>query len=128
MNRGWTLDKGHGWLFEDAPSDGGDPPKGVFVGYPTQILFARNVKITSKEFASEYQKTVNESDANASVGWGPFKLKGSYANREEKRSFESTADGSSLHVDGMQIIGFINHKLGKAPNPAEGLTPADFSS
>jgi len=127
MNRGWTLEPGHGWHFEDMPSDGKEQPKGVFVGYPTQILFIRNLKIESKEFASEYEKIVKSTEGKGSVGWGPFKLKGGHTNKQENKSFKSTSDGSAVKADGMQIIGFINHRLGKAPNPADGLKPEDFS-
>lgn len=126
MNRGWNLDKGHGWHFDKMPSDGAEPPDGMFVGYSTSILFARNIKIKSAEFESEYEKFTKEVKASASVGWGPFKLKGSHGSNEESTFFETTRDGAGLSVPGMQIIGFINHKIGKAPNPAEGLKDSDF--
>ncbi|MCF6191382.1 MAG: hypothetical protein L3J51_12980 [Cocleimonas sp.] len=121
MNRGWDLDAGHGWHFDGLPSDGEDPPKGLFVAYPTTILFVRNVKITSKEFSSEYKKFAKEISGSAGVGWGPFSLKGSASSSEETNHFESTTDGSELTVSGMQIIGFKNHIINKAPNLAEGI-------
>ncbi len=126
MNRGWNLDKGHGWHFDKMPSDGAEPPAGMFVGYSTSIIFARNIKIKSTEFESEYEKFSKEMKASAKLGWGPFSLKSSHGNKEETRNFETTCDESGLTVPGMQIIGFINHKIGKAPNPAEGLKDSDF--
>lgn len=125
-NRGWTLRKGEGWMFDDMPSDGERPPKGEFIGYATQAIFVRNVEITSRDFVKAYQKTASEVTAGGGVGWGPFRLKGSYKRSEQHEDFESTEDGQSLSVGGMQIIGFVNHLIGKAPNPLEDLDDADF--
>ncbi|MDQ1711051.1 MAG: hypothetical protein QOE45_501 [Frankiaceae bacterium] len=125
-NRGWTLRKGEGWNFSDLPSDGGAPPKGEFIGYATQAIFVRNVEIESKEFVSKYHDVKSHVDANASVGWGPFRLSGGYAHDEHHNKTESTDDGQTLKVGGMQIIGFVNHLIGKAPNPLEELKDADF--
>lgn len=125
-NQGWTLRKGEGWTFSDLPSDGGNPPKGEFIGYATQALFARNVNITSADFVSAYDNVTSQVGANASVGWGPFKLSGSYSHSEGHEKFESNRDGESLSVKGLQIIGFVNHLIGKAPNPLPELKDADF--
>jgi len=125
-NRGWTLRKGEGWAFDDMPSDGGDPPKGTFIGYPTQAIFVRDVKIRSAEFVSAYQKVTSELGAGGKVGWGPFSLGGEYKRGEQHEKYASTTDGEWLMVPGMQIIGFVNHLVGKAPNRLEELKDADF--
>jgi len=70
-NHGWTLRKGEGWTFSDMPSNGGNPPKGEFIGFPTQAIFARNVKIKSRDFVSAYKKVSSSAGGNASIGWGP---------------------------------------------------------
>jgi hypothetical protein len=126
-NRGWILRKGEGWTFDEMPSDGGRPPKGTFIGYATQAIFVRNLKIKSADFVSAYKATQEEFGANASVGWGPFSLSGSYKHTESDEKFHSQTDGETLSVDGMQIIGFVNHLIGKAPNPAEDLKEEDFA-
>src|SRR5262245_9426056 len=125
-NRGWTLRKGEGWTFADMPSNGGNPPKGEFIGFATQALFARNINIKSAEFVSAYNKVSESVGGNASIGYGPFTLSGGYNHSETHEKFESTADGEWLRVKGMQIIGFVNHLIGKAPNPLPELKDADF--
>jgi len=125
-NRGWMLRKGEGWTFSDMPSDGGNPPKGEFIGYATQALFVRNVAIQSADFVSAYNKVTSSVGANVSVGWGPFSLSGSYAHSEGHEKFKSDAHGEWLRVPGMQIIGFVNHLIGKSPNPLPDLKDTDF--
>jgi hypothetical protein len=127
-NRGWNLKKGDGWFYDDFPSDGGRPPKGNLIGYSTLALFARNIVIESAEFASAYDQAQSKTDVGGSVGWGPFSLSGSYSHGEGETHFQATRDGSKVIVPGMQIIGFVNELIGKAPNPMEGLTDADFVS
>lgn len=126
QNQGWTLRKGEGWFYDDFPSDGERPPKGNMIGYSTQAIFARNIVIESAEFATAYQASKSSTEVGGSVGWGPFSLSGSYATAEGDTHFESKVDGARITVPGMQIIGFVNELVGKAPNPMEGLTDADF--
>jgi hypothetical protein len=124
-NRGWTLRKGEGWMF-DMPSDGGSPPSGDFIGYATQALFVRNVSIRSAEFVSQYKAAQSEWGADASIGWGPFTLSGNYRHTESDEQFHSEAQGETLQVNGMQILGFVNHLIGKAPDPLPELKDEDF--
>jgi hypothetical protein len=125
-NRGWVLRKGEGWTFSDMPSDGNRPPKGEFIGYATQALFARNVAIKSADFVSAYRKVTSEVGVSGSVGWGPFRLSGGYSHSEEHEKYDAKIDGEWLRVPGMQVIGFVNHLIGKAPNPLPDLKDADF--
>ncbi len=126
MSRGWTLRKGQGWMFDAMPSDGGMPPQGNFIAYPASAIFARDIVIESADFVSELKEFSKNVSANTSVGWGPFRVKGSYSHSDSGRDFMSNSDGQSLRVPGMQIIGFVNHLVGKAPNPLEDLKEADF--
>ncbi|WP_166350620.1 hypothetical protein [Phytoactinopolyspora limicola] len=125
-NRGWTLRKGEGWMFDDLPSDGARPPKGEFIGYATQAIFVRDVTITSEEFVSAFRKTAAETEVGGGVGWGPVRLSGNYQRSTENENFKSEAEGKTLTVPGMQIVGFVNHLIGKAPNPLEDLDDTEF--
>lgn len=125
-NRGWTLKKGDGWFFDDFPSDGARPPRGKLIGYATQAIFARNIVIESREFVDAYQSSQSQTEVGGSVGWGPICLSGSYSTSEGSTHFNSQVDGARLVVPGMQIIGFVNELVGKAPNPLDELTDADF--
>lgn len=126
MNRGWTLPKGAGWTYDKWPSDGSVPPDGSFIAYPTTILFARNIVIESADFATAFKAHSSSTSAGASVGWGPFSLSGSYHQGEQSTAFHSEAGDQSVKVPGMQIIGFVNHLLGKAPDPLPDLKATDF--
>lgn len=126
MNRGWTLRKGEGWMYDDLPSNGEIPPKGNFIGYPTTALFARNIRIKSADFVSAYHQQASSTSAGGSVGWGPFRLGGSYSHADSSQSFNSTTDGETLTVPGMQIIGFVNYLIGKAPNPLPDIKEEQF--
>lgn len=120
-NRGWTLRKGEGWMFDQMPSDGQRPPTGEFIGYATQVIFVRGLEITSRDFVKAYKKTASTVKAGGGVGWGPFRLKGGYERSSQHEDFESTEDGQTLKVEGMQAVGMVNHLLGKAPNLLEGI-------
>ena len=131
MNRGWDLIPGQGWFFNDMPSDGQSPngqnePKGLYVGYATTALFARNIVITSSDFVSAYHSYSNSVGGGVSVGYGPFTLSGNYHHSDSGDSFSSDTTNESLTVPGMQIIGFVNHLIGKAPNLLPGINPADL--
>lgn len=125
-NQGWNLIPGQGWEFDSMPSNGAEPPKGMFIGYPTAALFARNIEITSAELANAYSADSTSVNANASAGWGPFRVRGGYRSDSSNTKFRSRVEGETLKVQGMQIIGFINQLLPKAPNPLPDLKPTDF--
>jgi hypothetical protein len=126
-NRGWTLSKGNGWMYDDMPSDGARPPKGNFIGFPTIALWARDVRIESREFVSAYRAFQKQIGVNASVGWGPFTVSGSRQHSESGTDLKTEDTGEALTVKGMQLLGFVNHLIGKAPNPLPELKASDFS-
>jgi hypothetical protein len=125
-NRGWTLRKGEGWNYDQMPSDGSRPPEGRFIGYPLQALFIKDLVIRSASFASTFNSYSSQFGANVSVGWGPFTLNGSYSHSESGSHYHSENDGATITVPGMQIIGFVNHLLGKTPNLLDGIDEANL--
>jgi len=126
VSHGWLLRKGEGWTFDEVLSDGATPPKGLFIGFPTQVVLARNLRITSNEFASAYRETASSVGVSGSVGWGPFRVHGGYQHDQHDTKQTGTVDGATISSEGMQIIGFINHALGKAPDPLPDIPAADF--
>jgi len=129
INRGWTLRKGEGWMYDDYPSDGGALPatKGNFIAYPTTMLFIKDLTITSQEFSDAFHSYQSQTSGGGGVGWGPFFLSGSYSHASGDQSFNANSDGATLTVPGMQLIGMVNHLIGKAPNPLPDLKDSDFS-
>lgn len=126
INRGWTLRKGEGWTFDQYPSDGGAVPQGNFIGYPTQAIFVRNLVIESDEFATAFSQHASSVSGGGSVGWGPFSVHGSYSHASGGQNYSMDRQGGKITVPGMQIIGFINHLIPKAPNPLDGIPPEQF--
>lgn len=126
LSKGWLLRQGEGWTFDEVLSDGATPPKGLFIGYPTQIVFARNLRIRSTEFASAFRDTRSHVGVTGSVGWGPFRVSGGYSHDEHDTKMEVTDDGATISAPGMQIIGFVNHALGRTPDPLPDIPAENF--
>lgn len=126
MNRGWTLRTGQGWNFSKLPSDGQPVPDGIFIGYPTQAIFVRNLVIESAEFAEAFSQHSQEFGASGSVGWGPFTISGGYHNASGSQDYNMHRDGARIEVPGMQIIAFINHLIPKAPDPLPEIPAEKF--
>ena len=75
---------------------------------PTAFIVARDIQITA-DWTTEDKSHVEDSiSTKASVGWGPFAVNGSYAHGSSSDYFNSTFNGGTLNIPGMQIIGFVN--------------------
>ena len=63
---------------------------------------------------------------SVSAGWGFVKAKGGYnytsSNNERTNNKTTKQIGSKITIDGMQIIGYRCHVLGKSPNPLTSIT------
>ena len=125
--RGWFepgLLTGRGWKWSkdyigSDLSDGKTPPTGRLVAYPTAALFVRNVLINSNSFHSDRSTYESHLSAGGSFGYGPFSIGGNYSRSESNERVNGHSDDEGLHIDGVQLIGFICRFLGKAPNPSE---------
>jgi hypothetical protein len=130
QNRGWTLRKGEGWMYDQMPSDGATPPNGphgTFIGFPTIAVFARNIRIESAEFVAAYKDEKSRVGVGGSVGYGPFILGGSYSHATGQTQVDTEVTDEAITCKGMQCVAFVNHLLGQTPNPLPELKPEDFS-
>jgi hypothetical protein len=98
-------------------SDGGKPPKGMLVGYPTSVIFARDITVNFDELHDKTTELHKTLKTHGSGGWGPFKVGGSYSRDNQDKSQETELTDNGLVMKGLQIIGFRCHLLNKAPNP-----------
>jgi hypothetical protein len=115
--RGWKLDPGT-WTFGDPQlSTGGDKPRGSFIAYSTNMIFAKNLKIEFDKNAWQSSDAKSKFESSAKAGWGPFSLKGNYSHSSESHDFHATDSGQGLVAPGMQLIGFVNRLVGTCPNP-----------
>lgn len=101
-------------------SDGKRPPEeGCMIAYPTAAIFVRDVSLTMSEFHKESSSLRKEIKGGGAVSLGPLNIGGSYGEGEHEREFESSFDGGTLKIPGMQLIGFRCKLLPKLPNPSE---------
>ncbi|WP_293572654.1 hypothetical protein [Phaeobacter sp.] len=118
-SRGWRASASFRRDYQtDQHSDGGAPPVGAMIGYPTKALFVRNLVIHSSEVASYLRAKQSAANGGGFVGIGPFVIGGRYqqSNRSSKRNYE--IDDATIRVQGMQLIGFLSHRFNKTSDPS----------
>jgi hypothetical protein len=103
-------------------SDGGKPPKGQLVAYPTTAIFVRDIVVDFNELRNSASSYTSQFSAGGGVSYGPFSLGGSYSRSVGSRSFNSKITAQGLEVEGMQLIGFKCAILPKSPNPDPAIT------
>jgi hypothetical protein len=76
--------------------------------FPVQLLVARDIQISGTWSESDKKQIEKAISGGLGVGWGPFKIGGSYEASENHTEFSSTFDGTTITVPGIQIIGFVS--------------------
>lgn len=79
---------------------------------PTALVVARNVTIKANFSTEDKKHMASSTSGSVSVGWGPFSVSGKYSNSKSSDSFQSTLNGGTLSLPGLQVIGVLN-----APTP-----------
>jgi hypothetical protein len=118
-SRAWKL--GPNALELTQLSDGGDPPKGMLVAYPTSVIFARDIRINFNEMHDETSEINKTLKAKGNAGYGPFKISGSYTRDSKEKKVQSDLTERGLEVKGLQILGFRCRLLKKSPDPLPGI-------
>jgi hypothetical protein len=113
----WRYDKKSPSVANAVLSDGGNPPKGKMVAYPTSIVFIRNLELKFAENTGFSNWMKKEIDGGGGISIGPFFAGGSYGASSSQSVSNYTHNSQSVKVPGMQIIGFKCHVLPKSPNP-----------
>jgi hypothetical protein len=125
LSKSWRFDQGNPEVKDEIVSDGLTPPKGLMPGYPTSVVFIRNLTLKVGK-ASGFGEFVSQH-TSASVGGqggisiGPFYGGGAYSRAtiggSTNRNHQQHWDGQELSVPGMQVIGFKCHILPACPSP-----------
>ena len=109
-------------------SDGGNlfsnppvRPIGRMPVLPTYLIVARNLELSSTFSASEESWYHSEINANASIGYGPFSLSGTYSESTSTHYAHASFDGTTFRMDQPQIIAKTGILLPKSPNPNKNL-------
>lgn len=124
--RSWTLDKTWDLTYDKKVSDGAEKPDGRLVAYPITALFVRNVRLAMSETERHSDYVKKSIDAGGFVGYGPFRLGGSYGSGSEKNDMTFHQEGGSLVIPEIQLIGFVNNLIPQSPNPNPDIKPDEF--
>ena len=117
INRPWMNDlifKLKGWSMLGQPA--GSVSNGELKGnsantlpiIPTAFIVARDIGITANWTTEDKSHVESAIKTKASVGWGPFAVNGSFAHGTSKDYFNSTFNGGTLTIPGIQVIGWVN--------------------
>ena len=98
-------------------SDGGNPPAGAMIGYPTELILAKDLRITMDSSSMADFQAQSQLSVGGKVGWGPFSVRGNYHRETSTQTHDFTRNGNEISSPGMQVIGFICQMLPKAPDP-----------
>lgn len=121
----WRFDANNVVTKGEMLSDGGSPAHGKMPAYPTSIILVRNLRIgfDSRESLGKFKHEYESHDfsAGGKVGFGPFCIGGGYSSHDDKTEtsshYELHTEQSAVVFEGMQIIGYGCHMLGKSPDP-----------
>jgi hypothetical protein len=75
---------------------------------PQAFLAIKNLSITGNFSSSEVNQANSAISANASVGWGPFSISGSYQHGSSQTHVKGSANSAGIHAPFVQIIGWVN--------------------
>jgi hypothetical protein len=124
--RSWTLDKTWDLTYDKKVSDGAEEPDGRLVAYPITALFVRNIRFTMSEVERHSDYVKKSIEAGGFVGYGPFRIGGSYGSGSETNDMQFHQEGASLVIPGIQLIGFVNNLIPQSPNPNPDIKPDEF--
>lgn len=121
QERFWTWNKQFGGsLISDAGNINADPPVrpiGTMPVLVNQLVIVRNVEISGDFQESELNYYREEIKHNASVGWGPFSVSGSYTSITEERHEVGSIGTNVIKMNHPQIIAKMGILLPLCPNP-----------
>ena len=118
MNKGWRWKEGNGM---DELSNGGNPPEGQLIAYPTTAVFIKDITIKTSD-VEKFSNTLSKSlSARGSVGFGPIVIGANHDDASNEKNVKFKSDKNSLSVEGMQLIALKCFALPKLPNPSPAI-------
>ncbi len=94
--------------------------KGVFPWFITKMIVAKNIYCYQSELSAQMQSAISTAmtEVSASVSIGPFVAGGALSKDSSIRdsSKQFTVDGTSITIQGPQIIGYVVSKISPFPN------------
>jgi len=96
-------------------------PKGRMPVLVNKLIVVKNLTISGDFSESEREFYREQITRNASVGWGPFSVSGSYTSTTQKEHIKGSFDGINIRMDHPQIIAKMGIILPECPNPDRSL-------
>jgi hypothetical protein len=125
--RNWTWDPdSFGSVSGDQPFSLAYYPPGATQPDPTsskmpviiqELIAVRNVTLEGNFDQSTIDKANSSFQANASFGWGPFSVSGSYSTSDSSYNAQGSASGDKITIITPQILGMFVSVLPQCPNP-----------
>ena len=107
-NHGWRWAPGWGGT---RLSDGGNVPttlpKGRLTLIPTSLVISRKVKVIGTWNTTEVNTYSSMVKSNASVGWGPWSVGGSYSKTIESGTSHGQVTATGFEAPDVQVIGMF---------------------
>lgn len=129
-SKAWRFDQNNPTTKSNKLSDGGAPPHGLLVAYPTTCIFVRDVSLTmsSSSGLSQWMRDQQSSAQSGGGGFsfGPFSFGASASHGSSSSSSSSDwgykFENNTLRIPGMQLIGFKCHVMPTSPAPDPAIT------
>jgi hypothetical protein len=104
------------WTTPDLPDGVSDGKgNGALPLVPTALIVARDFELSGSFSTEDKSHFESALKTEARVGWGPFQVSGGYSNSKSKDTLNSSFNGTTLKVPGIQIIGYVNAITPVAP-------------
>jgi hypothetical protein len=85
------------------------------------LIVVRNVELSASFSSNEATFYQQQIQANASVGWGPFSLSGSYSEASGSQYTQASFDGVTFRIPQPQIIAMTGLMIPRSPDPDQTL-------
>lgn len=112
--KGWKL----GEAYKKSGLSNGTKNQPLNTPFPllgTSFIAVSDLKITANWGKKDSSLITSKVGAEASAGWGPFAISGSYSHGTSDKTFDSSFDGRTISNKGLQIIGWVDTIVPNCP-------------
>ena len=96
-------------------------PVGMMPVLINYLIVVRNLELSSTFTETDKTFWRRQTQSNASIGWGPFSLSGSYKEEQQSRRVQASFDSTTFRINHPQIIARTGRLMELCPNPEAGL-------
>lgn len=96
----------NGTFTQQKPGDGKE--HAFLPSIVTSLILIKNLRIKWDDWKSQWEQKSSETSANASVGYGPFAVRGNYSSKNYSFDASSDNEREGLSIDGIQLVGYVS--------------------